>query len=156
MKISDKVYMNITYTFNKKNPHCLPQEPQSETWTSCRGRWRPLCLCRPLPLRSWSWGSPGCYEYVYWPLSQIRSTWINLKDYNQVSWEDRFPSTSGFSGWPSASLGDFVSVGARSFLTQLQKFRTLSTYFVFKNVCLYYVITEMGSFSVSVANNFCD
>jgi hypothetical protein len=27
------------------------------------------------------------------------------KDYNIVSWEARYPSTSGFSGWPSASLG---------------------------------------------------
>jgi hypothetical protein len=29
-----------------------------------------------------------------------------------LSWEARFPSTSGFSGWPSASLGDFSYVGA--------------------------------------------
>jgi hypothetical protein len=50
-----------------------------------------------------------------------------------VSWEDRFPSTSGFSGWPSANLGDFALVGARSFQTQLQKFHTLSTYFVFED-----------------------
>ncbi len=53
-----------------------------------------------------------------------------------MSWEDRFPLTSGFSGWPSASLGDFVSLGARSFLTHFVKFRTLSTYFVFKK-CLF-------------------
>ncbi len=37
------------------------------------------------------------------------------KDYTIVSWEARYPLTSGFSGCPSASLGDISCVGAWSF-----------------------------------------
>ncbi len=61
----------------------------------------------PLQPRSWHWWRPGCYEGVYWPLSQLRSTWNNLKDYNLLSWEARFPWTNGPSGWPSAGPGWF-------------------------------------------------
>ena len=46
-----------------------------------KGGWWPPCPCQPLPPRSWTWGRPGCYEGVYWPLSQFRTTWNNLKDY---------------------------------------------------------------------------
>ncbi len=53
------------------------------------------------------WGRLGCYEGVYWPLSQLRYTWYNLKDYNLLNWEARFPWTNGPSGWPSASPGCF-------------------------------------------------
>jgi hypothetical protein len=73
-----------------------------------------------------------------------------------VSWEARFPSTSGFSGWPSASLGDFAHVGAQRFLHTCKEFGTLPAYFVAKDVCLHYNIPEMGSFPMSVANNFCE
>ena len=156
MKISEKVYMHITYTFAQWNPHWPQQQPQSETGTSCRGGWRPPCPCRPLPLRSWPWGSPWCYEGVYWPLSQIRTTWINLKDNHLVSWEDRFPSTSGFSGWPSANLGDFALVAREAFRHSCWYFVLCLHILYLKMVCLHYVITEMGSFPMSVANNFCD
>ncbi len=71
------------------------------------GGWWPPCPCQPLPSRSWAWGRPGCYEGVYWPLSQLRSTWNNLKDYNLLNWEARFPWTNGPSGWPSGRPGCF-------------------------------------------------
>jgi hypothetical protein len=74
-----------------------------------------------------------------------------------LSWEARFPSTSGFSGWLlKANLGDFGYVGAQSLLHTCKEFGTLSAYFVAKDVCLHYIIAEMGSFPMSVANNFCD
>jgi hypothetical protein len=62
MKISEKVYMHITYTFMRWNPHWPPQKPQSEKGTYGWRRWRPTWLCRPLPLRSWLWVRPGCYD----------------------------------------------------------------------------------------------
>ncbi len=111
MKISGNVHMHITYTFIWLNPHRPPNSLDPEAVTSCRRGWRPPCPCRPLPLISWPYGRPGCYEAVYWPLSQLRSTWNNPKDYNLLSWEARFPGTSG----PSVIslqpvLGDFGCV----------------------------------------------
>ena len=47
-----------------------------------------------------------------------------------MSWEARLPSTSGFSGWPSARLGDF---GCAKLLAQLQKFLSLPKYFISKD-----------------------
>ncbi len=74
------------------------------------GGWWPPCPCQPLPPRSWTWGRPGCYEGVYWPLSQLRSIWNNLKDYNILNQEARFPRTNGPSGWPQPVLGAFGCV----------------------------------------------
>ncbi len=70
-----------------------PQQPQSETRISCRGEWWPPCQCWSLHPRSWPWGRPGCYEGVYWPLSQLCSMWNNIKGCNLVSWEATFPLT---------------------------------------------------------------
>ncbi len=74
------------------------------------GKWWPPCPCQPLPPRSWTWGRPRCYEGVNWPLSQLRSTWNNLKDDNLLNWEARFPWTNGPSGWPSARPGCYCCV----------------------------------------------
>ncbi len=82
MKISGKVYMHIKFTFFWLNYHWPPQQPQSEARTSGRGEWQPPCQCWSLPLRSWPWERPVCYEAVYWPLSQLRSTWNTLEAYN--------------------------------------------------------------------------
>ena len=91
--------MHIRYTFIWLNPHQPPNSLYPEAVTSCRRRWRPPCPCRPLSMRSWPWGRPGCFKAVYWPLSQLRSTWNNPKDYNLLSWEARFPGTSGPSAF---------------------------------------------------------
>jgi len=114
MKISGIVYMLITNTFILWNPHWPPQQPQSEARLSCKQGWRPPCQFWPLQPRSWHWGRQGCYECVYWPLSQIRSTWNILKDFNLVSWEARFPWDSGPSGWPSDRPGWFWLCGRGS------------------------------------------
>ncbi len=100
-----KVYMHITYTFMGWKPQWPPQQPQSETRTSGRGGWQSPSQCWSLHLRSWPWGMPGCFEGVYWPLYQLRSTWNNLKGWILLSWEATFPSTSVPSGRPSASPG---------------------------------------------------
>ena len=111
MKISWKVYMHITHTFFWLNLHWPPQQPQSEPRTSGRGGWQSPSQCWSLPLRSWPWERPGCYEAVYWPLSQIRTTWNNLEVYILVSWEATFPSTGGSSGlafsqsWVCTTIG---------------------------------------------------
>ncbi len=107
MKISGKVYIHINYTFIWWKPQWPPYQPQSKTGTFCIHEWRPPCQGWPLHLRSWPWGRPGCYEAVYQPLSQLRSTWNNPKDYNLLSWEARFSWTNGPSGWPSTSPGRF-------------------------------------------------
>ncbi len=118
MKISGIVYMLITNTFILWNPHWPPQQPQSEARLSCKQGWRPPCQFWPLQPRSWHWGKQGCYECVYWPLCQIRSTWNILKDYNLVSWEARFPWDSGPSGWPSDRPGWFWLCGWGSVLLE--------------------------------------
>ncbi len=41
----------------------------------------------------WPWGRLGCYECVYWHLSQLCSTRDNLKCCILVSWEATFPLT---------------------------------------------------------------
>ena len=107
MKISGQVYILIKNTFISWIHHWPPQQPQSEAGLSCKLGWRPPCQFWLLQPRSWHWGRPVCYEGVYWPLSQLRSTWNNLMDYNLLSWEARFPWTNGPSGWPSASPGWF-------------------------------------------------
>ncbi len=117
MKISGIVYMLITNTFILWNPHWPPQQPQSEARLSCKQEWRPPCQFWPLQPRSWHWGRQGCYECVYWPLSQIRSTWNILKDFNLVSWEARIPWDSGPSGWPSDRPGWFWLCGRGSVWT---------------------------------------
>ena len=108
MKISENVYMHITYTFIWSNPHRPPNSLDPEAVTSVRRGWWPPCPCRPLPLRSWPKGRPGCYEAVYWPLSQLRSTWNNqgLQSFElggQISWDQW-----SFSLQPV--LGDFGCV----------------------------------------------
>ncbi len=118
MKISGIVYMLITNTFILWNPHLPPQQPQSEARLSCKQGWRPPCKFWPLQPRSWHWGRQGCYECIYWPVSQIRSTWNILKDYNLVSWEARFPWDSGPSGWPSERPGWFWLCGRGSVLLE--------------------------------------
>jgi hypothetical protein len=50
-----------------------------------------------------------------------------------VSWEVRFPLPSDFSGWPSASQGDFCYVGAQSFYHTFKEFGTQLAYFVAKD-----------------------
>ncbi len=141
--------MLITYTFIQWIPHWRPQQPQFETRTSSRDGWRPPCTCRLLPLRSWPWGRPVCYEAVYWPLAQLCSTWNNLKDYSLLSWEARFASTSGFSHWPSASPGWFWLCGYGKLLARLT---SLVRQILYLNmICLHYVIPEMNSFLKSVA-----
>ncbi len=50
-----------------------------------------------------------------------------------MSWEARFPPTSGFLGCPLASLGDFGYVGAQSFYHTCKEFGTLPAYFVAKD-----------------------
>jgi len=111
-----------------------------ETGTSCRGGWRPPCPCRPLPLRSWLWGRPGCYYTIYWPLPQLRSTWNNQKDYNLVSWEARLGLQScelggkiSFDQWffrlAFSQPGWFWLCGRLKLLAQLQKFHILLKYF---------------------------
>ncbi len=111
MKISGIVYMLITNTFILWNPHWPPQQPQSEARLSCKQGWQPPCKFWPLQPRSLHWGRQGCYECVYWPLSQIRSTWNILKDFNLVSWEARFPWDSCPSGWTSGRPGGFWLCG---------------------------------------------
>ncbi len=110
--------MLITNTFISWNSHWPPQQPQSEARLSCKQGWKPPCQFWPLQPRSWHWGRQGCYECVYWPLSQIRSTWNILKDYNLVSWEARFPWDSGPSGWPSDRPGRFWLCGWGSVLLE--------------------------------------
>ena len=111
MKISGNIFLLITYTSVWLNLHWPLQEPQSETRTSGRWGWQSPCQCWSLPLRSWPWERPGCYEAVYWPLSQIRTTWNNLEVYILVSWEATFPSTGGSSGlafsqsWVCTTIG---------------------------------------------------
>ena len=114
MKISEIVYMLIIITFILWNPHWPPQQPQSEARLSCKQGWWPPCQFWPLQPRSWHWGRQGCYECVYWPLSQIRSTWKNLRDFNLVSWEARFLWDSGPSGWLSDRPGWFWLCGRGS------------------------------------------
>ncbi len=45
------------------------------------------------------------WRHLLTSLSQLPTTWNNLKGYNLLSWETTFPSTSGPSGWPSARPG---------------------------------------------------
>ncbi len=97
--------MHITYKFISLNFHRPPNSLNPEAVTSCRRGWQPPCQCRPLSMRYWPWGWPGCYKAVYWPLSQLRSTWNNPQDYNLLSWEARFPGTVVLQ--PSASPGCF-------------------------------------------------
>ncbi len=91
--------MHISFKFISLNPHQPPNSLHPEAVTSCRRTWRPPCPCRPLSMRSWPWGRPGCFKAVYWPLSQLRSTWNNPKDCNLLSWEAKFPGTSGLSAF---------------------------------------------------------
>ncbi len=111
MKISGNIFILITYTSVWLILHWPPQQPQSETRTSGRWGWQSPSQCWSLPLRSWPWERPGCYEAVYWPLSQIRTTWNNLEVYILVSWEATFPSTGGSSGlvfsqsWVCTTIG---------------------------------------------------
>ncbi len=85
------VYMPIIYIFIWWNPHWPPKQPQSETGTSCRWGWWLPCQWKPLYLRSWHGGRSGCFEGVYLPLSQLHTTWNNLKGCNLVSWEANIP-----------------------------------------------------------------
>ncbi len=62
----------------------------------------------PLQPRSWQWGRPGCYEDVYWTLSQLLSTWNNLKDYNLLSWEADFLGQMVLQVGLQPVLGDFA------------------------------------------------
>ncbi len=157
MKPSGKVYMLNTFTFIWWNTHWPPQQPQSETRTSCRGGWRPPCPCWPLPLRSGLWGRPGSYEGVYWPLSQLSSTWNSLKDYNLVSWKVRLPSNSGDFQVGLQPAWVILPLCAReAFSTPAEFSHSTDIFCTLMMVCLYYVISEMGSFPMSVSNNFCD
>ncbi len=45
MKISENVYIHITYTFIWLNPHQPPNSLDPEAVTSCRRGWRPPCPC---------------------------------------------------------------------------------------------------------------
>ncbi len=110
MKISRKVYLLITNTFILWNPHWPPQQPQSEAGLSCKQEWWPPCQFWPLQPWSWHWGRPGCYEGVHWPLSQLRSTWNDLKDYHLLSWEARFHLTKVLQVGLQPVLGDFGCV----------------------------------------------
>ncbi len=105
MKISGKLYMHIIYTFIWWKPQWPSQQPQSKAGNSCLHEWWPPCQGQSFNLRSWPWRMTGWYEGIYWPLSQIRTTWNNLKGYNLLSWETTFPSTRGPSDWPLASPG---------------------------------------------------
>ncbi len=61
MKISGNICLHITYTSVWLNLHWPPQQPQG------RGGWQSPCQCWSLPLWSWLWERPGCYEAVFWP-----------------------------------------------------------------------------------------
>ena len=87
MKILGKVYMHIINTFIWWNPQMASTRASIRDWNFLQGRTTPPCPCRPLPPRSWPCGRPGCFEAVYWPLSQLRTTWNNLKGCNLVSYE---------------------------------------------------------------------
>ncbi len=51
----------------------------------------PPCQWQPLYLRSWHGGRSGCFEGVYLHLSQLCTTWNNLKGGKLVSWEANIP-----------------------------------------------------------------
>ncbi len=90
-RILEKVYMFFICTFIWWNPHWPSQQSQSENRTSCRWGWWPPCQWQSLYLRSWLGGRSGSFEGVYLPLSQLRTTWNNLKGCNLVSWEAHIP-----------------------------------------------------------------
>jgi hypothetical protein len=69
----------------------------------------------------------------------------------QISFDQQF-----FSGWPSAGLDDFSCVARKAFSTSSKNLVLCQHIFLLKMVCLHFIILEMGSFPMSVANNFCD
>jgi hypothetical protein len=113
----------------------------------------------------------------YWPLSQIRTKWNNLKGYNLLSWEATFPSTSGPSCWPSARPGyaclpgynfsssekKIIWFGLAGFLLVHKGFSiagrfaySADMFLKIKTVWLHVVIPEMCSFSMRPAKYFYD
>jgi hypothetical protein len=81
----------------------------------------------------------------------------NQKDCTIVSWEARYPSTSGFFSVGLQPVWEILAVSAReAFSIAAEVSHPAHIFCSLLMVVLYYVIQEMGIFPMSVANNFCD